>query len=347
MLSPQPFLRAHGLPFCSASTPCPLTSTPQTGILVLQCLRNSRAIHTPYLQPNPNNQICRKSNWRPLKTNPMNRPIITNPQLMFNQLHHHHSGLSSTSQNTPCPCTLSSQTFHHTPSMHGTLLHASNQQTPPPSPSPTTSSEDPVLLMTNVPILKKARVSHPWILPPLPPFHHQLSLPLSSIHSPSRPIHLLCPHTVTPKFGSRDHIAMATCPSTFRTTSSSIWTPMGTAPPPFRQHHHVQHLLQLSHHTAFYHRHNPLHLPYFHHCSATRLILHHTTTPSPTSIRSSHTSSIHSTHSPCLAGTVSSTKTGTADPPLSPANTTGQPWTTAHLQQPQSPAATRSRTAPC
>ena len=50
---------------------------------------------------------------------------------------------------------------------------------------------------------RHARVSHPfgsfhtWILPPLPPFHHQLSLPLSSIHSQSRPIHLLCPHTVT------------------------------------------------------------------------------------------------------------------------------------------------------
>ena len=119
---------------------------------------------------------------------------------------------------------------------------------------------------------KHVRVSHPfgffhtWILPPQLPFRHQLSLPLSSTRSQSRLIHLLRPHTVTPKSGSRDHIATATsCLSTFRATSSSIWTLMGTAPPPLRQHHHVQHLLQLSHHTAFRHHHSPLHLPYFHH----------------------------------------------------------------------------------
>ena len=45
-----------------------------------------QSTHTPYLQPNPNNQICRQSNWRQLKTNPMNRSTITNPLRMFNQL---------------------------------------------------------------------------------------------------------------------------------------------------------------------------------------------------------------------------------------------------------------------
>ena len=89
-------------------------------------------------------------------------------------------------------------------------------------------------------------------------------------------------------------------------------------------------------------------------CSATWLPLHHTTTSRPTSIPSSHTSSIHPTHTSRLAGTLSSTQTGTADPPHSSANTTGQPWPTAYLQHPQSPAATGSlrrfrplATAPC
>ena len=143
---------------------------------------------------------------------------------------------------------------------------------PPPSPSPTTSSEDPVLLMTNVPILKKARPGQPphRLFSHLDPPHYYRSTTSScSLSPPSTANHnssTSCPHTVTPKFGSRDHIATATsCLSTFRTTSSNIWTPMWTAYPPLRQHHHVQHLPQLTRHTAFHHHHNPLHLPYFHH----------------------------------------------------------------------------------
>ena len=125
--------------------------------------------------------------------------------------------------------------------------------------------------MTNVPILKKSRPgtgsSHTWILPPLLLFHHQLLLPLSSIHNQPQLIHLHSPHTVTPKFGSRDHTATATsCPSTFRTTSSIIWTPMLTAPLPLRQHHHIQHHPRPTHQAAFHRRRNPLRLPYFHHC---------------------------------------------------------------------------------
>ena len=108
---------------------------------------------------------------------------------------------------------------------------------------------------------------HTRILLPLLLFRHQLLLPRSSIHNLSQLIHLHYPHTVAPKFGSRDHIAMATsCPSTFRTTSSNIWTPILTAPPPLQQHLHVQHHPQLTHQTALHHHHNPLHLPYFHHC---------------------------------------------------------------------------------
>ena len=83
---PQPFLRAHGLSSHSASTPCPLTSTPQIGILVLQCLRNFRAIRTFSLQSNPNSQIHRKSNRSQSKLSPMNRPITISPQSVFNQL---------------------------------------------------------------------------------------------------------------------------------------------------------------------------------------------------------------------------------------------------------------------
>ena len=108
---------------------------------------------------------------------------------------------------------------------------------------------------------------HTWIRPPLPLFHHQLLLNRSSIHNPSPLIHLRYPHTAIPKFASRDPAAMATlCLSTFRTTSSNTWIPTWTALPPLRQHHHIQHHLQLSHRTPFHHHHNPLHLPYSRHC---------------------------------------------------------------------------------
>ena len=61
------------------------------------------------------------------------------------QVHHHQSSAdvqpatvvtTQTSQNTPRSCTLSSQTFHHTPSMCGTLLDWSNQQTSTSIPFP-------------------------------------------------------------------------------------------------------------------------------------------------------------------------------------------------------------------
>ena len=119
---------------------------------------------------------------------------------------------------------------------------------------------------------KHVRVSHPFgsshirILPPPPPFHHQLLLPLSSTHSQTRSIRLRCLRTDKPKCGSRDRITTATlCPFTLRTTSSDTWTPIWTAPHPLRQRHRVQHLLQLSPHTAFHHHRNPLHLLYFRH----------------------------------------------------------------------------------
>ena len=61
---PQPFCAPTALPFCPASTPCPSTSTPPTGIPALQCLKNFRVIRIPSLQPNPNSQICPMSSWR-------------------------------------------------------------------------------------------------------------------------------------------------------------------------------------------------------------------------------------------------------------------------------------------
>ena len=43
---PQPFCAPTALLFCPASTPCPSTSTPPTGILVLQRLKNFRVIRS-------------------------------------------------------------------------------------------------------------------------------------------------------------------------------------------------------------------------------------------------------------------------------------------------------------
>ena len=141
----------------------------------------------------------------------------------------------------PAPSLSKHSTTHRTSTPRSST--GATSKPPPPSPAPTTSSEDPVILMTNVPILKKSR-------PGQPP-HRLLS-------------HL--DHAATPKFGSRDHTATATsCPSTFRTTSSIIWTPVLTAPLPLRPHHHVQHHPRPTHQATFHRHRNLLHLPYFHH----------------------------------------------------------------------------------
>ena len=144
---------------------------------------------------------------------------------------------------------------------------------PPPSPSPTTSSEDPVLLMTNVPILKKARPGQP----PHRLFSHLDPPSTTTVPPPALAPSLLHPQPVTthpPPLPTHRHtqvrIPRPHCnghitPFHFSHNILQFWTPMWTAYPPLRQHHHVQHLPQLTHHTAFHHHHNPLHLPYFHH----------------------------------------------------------------------------------
>ena len=257
------FLRAHGLPSCSASTPCPLTSIPQTGILVLQCLRNSRAIRTLYLQPNPNNQIYRKSNRSQSKTSPMNRPTTTYPQSVFNQL-----------PSSPL------RTFLHLPKhpqfRHRLLPsirpHTKHARHAPPLEQPTNHHLHP---LPPPPTVKTGpsddQCSYPAPLTSGPSLHYycpttsscSLSPPstashdpsASSTHTPSHPgpdpeTTSQWPHHALPLFGQHPPI---------------FWTPTWTAPLPLRQHHHVQHLLQLTQHTAFHHHRNPLHLPYFRH----------------------------------------------------------------------------------
>ena len=122
----------------------------------------------------------------------MNRPTITNPRLMFNHLQ---SSPLSPFLHLPKHPQFLRPLFPNIPphTEHGTLLHWSNQQTPTSIPFSHTSSEDPVLLMTNVPILKKARPGQP----PLRLISHLDPPSTTTVPPPALAPSLLHPQPVT------------------------------------------------------------------------------------------------------------------------------------------------------